>query len=134
MSLAATMAAVALAMPAPSPMPTIHERTACPDIPHAIGCYYPGGDVYLRLDSEWTRQHELAHAVDHLHVNDGEQARIRKVLAWPRWRLEAFADIYAGCRLGLNPLDPAHRTNMLFHGIKAKRVPGVCRLFARASR
>lgn len=146
MKLAALMAVIATGMPSPSPVPTIHPETPCPDAglvsrvevdnARVYGCYVPGGDIYLTpglLLTDVTVEHELGHAVDHQNIDPGERARIMRVVGWGAWQVEPFAGIYASCRLGLDPTDSTHRANRVYHGIKAKRVPAVCRLIARAA-
>lgn len=132
MHLASLMAAVALVMPSPAPVPVIHEGVACPDI-QFTPCYYPWGDIYLPwTDDVFSRQHELGHAVDYQDFTDRERGRVQAVIGWRAWHREAFADIYAGCRLGLDPFEPAHRASRVYHGLRALRVPIVCLTIAAA--
>jgi hypothetical protein len=121
------------APPAPHPVPVIHKGVECPGLPYTP-CYFPHGDIYLPDPScTFCLQHELGHAVDFTDLSDGGRARIQRVIGWRVWHREAFADIYASCRLRLDPADEFNRAGNDFHHVAVRRVPGVCALIARAA-
>lgn len=102
-----------------------------------MGCFMPDGVdgqsapvIYADFSTgPFTLQHEQGHAYDALLLDDGERARIEDVLGWPTWRPEAFANLYAGCALGLRP-DEAPWPYP--EKLKVHRINAVCRLVARA--
>lgn len=130
---------ITVAMPLPAPLPVMHPES-CPADQHSA-CYIgptttsPGGDVFYEDDSlgggRFLRQHELGHAYARLMLVDGERNRITRAIGRVRWPSERFADFYAGCRLHLDPTFPEFRLG-IFGGVKAARVPSICRLIARA--
>jgi hypothetical protein len=67
----------------------------------AWGCAGPS-DVWVRVSlrdrmwARWTLDHELGHVVD-FNMGDARRLRVARVLRWPRWRPEAFADGWAQC-------------------------------------
>jgi hypothetical protein len=100
--IAAALAAAALwtAPPAPATMPTIHHEP-CPVTINAWqhSCYIEGpgwNDIYLARPADIG--HELGHAYDRQHLNDGERRAIGRALELgDTWNPEQFADWYDGC-------------------------------------
>lgn len=108
-----------------SRIPTPHAlviTAACPDMDGqatAGACSFPDGRVYLPAGTDqFARQHELGHIFDAQYLDAGERNRATRLLGFPAgtpWRNgtglggfdsphELFADAYAACRLGLDPM------------------------------
>jgi hypothetical protein len=114
-------------------MPAVH-REACPQGSAGWSSCTIGRDVYVDpflIDGAkpFVLQHELGHVYDREQLVAGERIRIRKVMRWARWRPEAFADFYAGCRLAM-PVDAPDTYYGKWRSLR--RVAARCRLIARA--
>lgn len=102
-----------------------------------VGCYYEHGldglsppvIYYDPSSGRFTLAHEKGHAYDAESLDDGERQRIEDVIGWPIWRPEAFADLYAGCSLGL---PPHYEPRPYPDGVAPRRLNAICRLVQRA--
>lgn len=132
MSVAGLMAAIALAFPTPSPAPRVHIGW-CPERPMA-SCYEPGTNEvwYDGTSGVFVLRHEKCHAYDWQDVAPGERRAIAAAMRWRVWHVEPFADFCSGCSLGLDPESTTFQAQRIFHGVDPRRVPGICRLIARA--
>lgn len=143
--IAAALAALTLAA-IPSPAATIINEP-CPDITESMttgACAYPDGRVYLPAGStRFMREHELGHVYIEQRLDQGERSKVRRETqvptSWP-WTApddpyhsasERVADIYAACRLRL---DPEHEWESSYDYYPSRRtLQKVCATIARAA-
>jgi hypothetical protein len=112
--LAALVSLTLATIPAPT-VRVVHEP--CPDS-DAVACTVRAtATVYVTPGADrFAVQHELGHLFDAQRLDDGERAKLERLLALPGrpWRSgtglegllspsERFADAYAACRLRLDP-------------------------------
>lgn len=128
----------------PAPNATL-VRAPCPDgsgVPCTIRTtdtvYVPAGT------SRFAVQHELGHLYDEQRLDDGERAKLQRLMGLPPgpWRAgtglagvrspsERFADAYAACRLRL---DPEGRWESAYdYQPTSRQHARMCRTIARAA-
>lgn len=130
----AAVTLVLWAVPSASvPAPVVHAAE-CPGYAPSACYIAQENTIYLppllvAPAKSFVLQHELGHAFDARELSDGERAAISKAMGWTRWRAEAFADFYSGCRLGLDPWVQGH----IYGPFRSlRRIARRCGLIARA--